>query len=72
MFKWKSKIISLHINEDVCTGCGNCVIRCRRNVLTLMCDKDRYLAVVVDPDHCKGCGHCQVVCKQDAIIISKQ
>ncbi|MCD7933348.1 MAG: 4Fe-4S binding protein [Tannerellaceae bacterium] len=69
IFKWKKKTISLQVDEDLCSGCGNCVIRCRRNVFTLMSDKDRYLSIVINPGSCKGCGHCRQVCSTDAISI---
>ncbi len=72
MFRRRSKVISLQVDLDNCTGCGNCVIRCKRNVFTLMRDRDAFFAVALSYDKCKGCGHCLEVCPQKAIKIIKE
>lgn len=72
LFSKQKKVISLYINEDICTGCGNCVIRYKRNVFVLIQDKNRYRAIVASPEVCKGCSHCLEVCESGAIDLVKQ
>ena len=50
------------INQDKCTGCGECADICRFNAIQLK--EDTY---VVDPMECEGCGYCARVCPTDAI-----
>ncbi|MCD6229820.1 MAG: 4Fe-4S binding protein [Candidatus Diapherotrites archaeon] len=51
------------IDEDLCIGCGACVVACPLKVLDLVDGK----AKVVNPDDCKGCKKCSEVCPVDAI-----
>ena len=74
-------------DDDLCLGCGNCVIVCPVNALS-----DPYLAsghlneldgkpllevadgtvTVLDQDLCGGCGTCAMICPVDAIWLTKK
>ena len=52
------------INNDKCTGCGECERQCQFGAIRL----DRKLGKVVHmPANCFGCGICRSVCPTDAI-----
>ena len=54
------------VNEDVCIGCGTCVVSCGRQVYRF--DFERKKAVVADPMNCMvGCTTCSVSCPTSAI-----
>jgi CDP-4-dehydro-6-deoxyglucose reductase len=54
------------VNEDVCIGCGTCVIGCSRLVYRF--DFERKKAVVFDPLNCMvGCRTCASTCPANAI-----
>jgi CDP-4-dehydro-6-deoxyglucose reductase len=54
------------VNEDVCIGCGTCVVSCGRQVYKF--DFERKKAVVADPMNCMvGCTTCSVSCPTSAI-----
>ncbi|MBU1672243.1 MAG: 4Fe-4S binding protein [Actinobacteria bacterium] len=54
------------IDEETCTGCGDCLERCFFGALTL--DESRGL-MTVDAEACMGCGLCQVVCPEGAVSL---
>ena len=53
------------INEDKCSGCGQCINECPALNFTMDEDKKK---PVFSPLACMGCGHCIAVCPEDAII----
>ncbi|MCD4843551.1 MAG: 4Fe-4S binding protein [Methanosarcinales archaeon] len=60
-----NNIVKIIINEEKCTGCGECVQVCRSRSLTIrnnVCYPSR-------PDDCKLCMLCKAVCPQKAIEI---
>ncbi len=68
------------VNEDKCTGCGNCVKACPRNVLELVavnkkvkiyCNShDKGAAVKkVCSAGCISCGKCERVCPVNAVVV---
>ncbi|MBY9007771.1 MAG: 4Fe-4S dicluster domain-containing protein [Candidatus Lokiarchaeota archaeon] len=59
----KRKIIE--IDEDLCTGCGNCVISCAEGALEIIDGK----AKVVNDVFCDGLGACIGDCPEDALKI---
>lgn len=56
------------VNEDSCTGCGQCVKICPDEVLALENGKPR--AGVGKFLHCIACGHCMAVCPTGSIGVS--
>jgi len=57
------------VNQETCTGCGNCVQVCPMNAIQLV-GKDGILSLAeVEALRCTGCGNCAVVCPVNAIAI---
>jgi len=59
----KRKIIK--IDEDLCTGCGNCVVDCAEGALKVIDGKAR----VINDVFCDGLGACISGCPEDALEI---
>ena len=61
------------IDESLCTGCGYCVVACKRGCLEISNEKvdARGLskAVVAKPESCNACGNCAIVCPSFAIEV---
>jgi len=55
------------VNEDKCTGDGECVDVCPVEVFVLQNGK----AVPVNMDECLGCASCVEVCEHDAISVEE-
>jgi len=51
------------IDQELCSGCGNCVDRCPVDAIIL----DEF--AVVNRDLCLGCGLCAGVCPEEAITL---
>lgn len=60
-------IVSL--NENACSGCGECVKECEYNALTLVDKEDGQTQVVITPPLCVGCGACVPVCPEKALTL---
>jgi heterodisulfide reductase subunit A-like polyferredoxin len=54
------------VNEEICKGCGICVMNCPYNAIEL--DEEKSKAKVTEI-LCKGCGVCVASCPQQAISI---
>ncbi|MBD3354276.1 MAG: 4Fe-4S dicluster domain-containing protein [Candidatus Lokiarchaeota archaeon] len=79
-FKVKLTKRSLHINPDICTGCGVCGQKCPVECIDLFNEKMvknkatfvKYPQAVpllysINKDKCIGCGVCEGVCKAGAV-----
>ncbi len=62
----------LEVDDDTCTGCGNCIVVCPVNAV----DKEDVMGVnkgavsVYDKEFCTGCGNCMEACAYNAIEVS--
>ena len=63
------------IDKAVCTGCGDCVVICPTDVLTLtggMTTMLAKVAVLANPAACTYCADCETICPVDAITLPYQ
>ena len=65
MQRYLANVVTLELDQDLCTGCRMCVIVCPHDVFAI---EDR-LAHVVDRDACMECGACAVNCPASAIRV---
>ena len=62
----KRKIV--HIDEEKCNGCGECIPACHEGALQLIDGKARLVGDV----YCDGLGDCLGTCPQDAITVEER
>ncbi len=55
----------IEIDEDLCDGCGNCVLACAEGAIQIIDGKARVIA----DKYCDGLGACMGDCPQDALRI---
>ena len=53
------------INQELCVGCGDCVVACPQGALSLAASQQ----IVLDEDKCAYCGDCEDVCPVGAIAL---
>lgn len=58
----------IRIDEDLCTGCGNCVISCAEGALRIVNGKAKLVSEV----YCDGLGACIGECPEGALIIEQR
>jgi heterodisulfide reductase subunit A len=63
------------VNDERCTGCGQCTEACEYDAVKLEERKDlrtgrTFRVAVVDPRRCWGCGNCHATCPSTAIKLS--
>ena len=56
------------IDEELCNGCGQCIVNCPEGALTIVDGKAR----VVRESYCDGLGACIGTCPEDAITIEER
>lgn len=63
------------ISEDVCKGCGMCVVACPKKLLVLsktkINTKGYHVVEITDQGACSGCTACAVMCPDVAIELEK-
>jgi len=64
------------VNENLCKGCGLCVVACPKKIVQL--DRDRLNAsgynpaAVTDIAQCTACTMCAIMCPDSAIKVEKE
>ena len=68
--KHKNKVLRkiIKIDEDLCTGCGQCVIACAEGALKIIDGK----AKIVSEIYCDGLGACIGECPEGALTIEER
>lgn len=54
-------------DPDICVGCGDCVIRCQMDAISLVGDVS-----VLDLDRCIGCGLCVTTCTSGSLYLVRK
>ncbi|MFW9812978.1 MAG: ATP-binding protein [Candidatus Thorarchaeota archaeon] len=60
-----AKRLMIHIDEELCTGCGNCVPGCAEGALQIIDGKAR----LVSETYCDGLGACLGECPEGALTL---
>ena len=76
---------TLRVDEEKCTGCGECAIKCpietkdeynegmkKRKAIYVMYPQAVPLVYCIDKNTCIGCGICHEECKARAVVYEKQ
>ena len=58
----------VHIDEELCTGCGLCVMPCAEGAIEIVDGK----AKVVKEELCDGAGFCLAVCPEGALTVEQR
>jgi Na+-translocating ferredoxin:NAD+ oxidoreductase subunit B len=58
------------VDEEQCTGCGQCVDRCKFDAIEMKSDSSAGEQIsFIDPEKCKGCGLCVITCEPNALAL---
>ncbi|MBN2489912.1 MAG: 4Fe-4S binding protein [Planctomycetes bacterium] len=60
------EVYLVHVDEDRCDGCGECVRYCPVDVFEV-----HGQAAVVRPENCLGCTTCVAVCPSAAVVVTE-
>ncbi len=58
----------LKINEELCNGCGKCVVPCVEGAITIVNGK----AKVLREELCDGLGYCVGICPSGALTVEER
>lgn len=58
-------VVTLALDSDKCTGCGNCTVVCPHGVFVIKEKK----AEIIERDACMECGACSQNCPFEAISV---
>ncbi len=65
----------LHLQEELCKGCGLCVDACPRHLLRLASGrlnrKGHAPVEMADPEHCVACACCAMMCPECVITVER-
>ena len=56
------------LNEEVCTGCSQCVESCPAQIISMV---DAKAQVTGDAAECLGCESCVIVCDAQGIVVQE-
>ncbi len=63
------------VNENICKGCGVCVLACPKKIITLAQErinvKGYHPAQVLEMEKCIGCAMCATMCPDVAIKVER-
>jgi len=71
----KKKVFSVHVDAEVCDGCGICVFYCKPVVFEVSQDLSRrgvYPALAARSEACNNCRLCELGCPQLAITVCER
>jgi MinD superfamily P-loop ATPase len=63
--RYLKDVVTLHLDEDKCTGCGMCTHVCVHGVFVITEGR----AHLVDRDACMECGACAMNCPAEAVSV---
>lgn len=67
--------INIHVNGDLCKGCGICIRLCPMKVFSKsnkLSERGIYPPISINKDKCTGCRICEEHCPEMAIFIEKE
>ena len=59
-------LITFHIDEEICNGCGRCILNCPQEAIT----GEKKKPHKIDGEACIKCGLCRDNCKFNAVIVT--
>ncbi len=67
-------MIEIFIDEEKCTGCGECIRVCPKGprIYRVIEKNSRKVAQVVDKSFCIGCTTCIMACRPKAIRLKRK
>lgn len=60
-----ANVVTLELDQSICTGCGMCIDVCPHNVFALHDNR----AVIARRDSCMECGACARNCPENALAV---
>lgn len=69
-----NKMATIHVSEDICKGCGLCIVACPKKILKLserINKKGYHPAECADMGACIGCAFCAKMCPDSVIRVEK-
>lgn len=57
-------------DQEKCSGCGACHLRCPKNAIAMKEDEDGFLRPIIDETKCIQCGLCKKVCQHNSQLQS--
>lgn len=66
----KNKIVN--VIEENCTGCQNCIKKCRHKALEITNDENGRYVVLKFPEKCTACQNCIKTCKFKALKLTNR